>query len=90
MPIRDLLQEQLRQRGVTVILRFSVATPSEWIIPDMLLKNGAQYDVETNFGSEAKLFDAMTKLAAFLIILYPVLTNETQQPENTHARMGES
>ena len=32
------------------------------MMPDMLLKNGAQYVVETKLGAEAKLLDAMMKL----------------------------
>jgi len=30
--------------------------------PDMLLKNGAQYVVETKLGAETKLLDAMVRL----------------------------
>jgi len=47
MTIRDLLQEELRKRGVTVVPEFSVSTPVGRLAPDMLLKNGAQYVVET-------------------------------------------
>jgi len=62
MTIRDLLQEELRRRGVTVVPEFSVSTPVGRMMPDMLLKNGAQYVVETKLGAEAKLLDAMMKL----------------------------
>ena len=62
MTIRDLLQEELRKRGVTVVPEFSVSTPTGRLMPDMLLKNGAQYVVETKLGAEAKLLDAMMKL----------------------------
>ena len=62
MTIQDLLQEELRRRGVTVIPEFSVSTPVGRLMPDMLLKNGAQYVVETKLGAEAKLLDAMMKL----------------------------
>ncbi len=55
MTIRDLLQEELRKRGVTVVPEFSVSTPVGRLAPDMLLKNGAQYVVETKLGAEAKL-----------------------------------
>jgi len=47
MTIRDLLQEELRKRGVTVVPEFSVSTPTGVLKPDMLLKNGASYVVET-------------------------------------------
>ena len=59
MTIRDLLQEELRKRGVTVVPEFSVSTPVGRLAPDMLLKNGAQYVVETKLGAETKLLDAM-------------------------------
>jgi len=49
MTIRDLLQEELRKRGVTVVPEFSVSTPTGRLMPDMLLKNGAQYVVEIKF-----------------------------------------
>ena len=54
MTIRDLLQEELRRRGVTVVPEFSVSTPVGRLVPDMLLKNGAQYVVETKLGAETK------------------------------------
>jgi hypothetical protein len=41
MTIRDLLQEELRRRGVTVVPEFSVSVPVGRLAPDMLLKNGA-------------------------------------------------
>jgi len=62
MTIRDLLQEELRKRGVTVVPEFSVLTPVGRLAPDMLLKNGAQYVVETKLGAETKLLDAMVRL----------------------------
>jgi len=62
MTIRDLLQEELRRRGVTVVPEFSVSTPVGRLAPDMLLKNGAQYVVETKLGAETKLLDAMVRL----------------------------
>jgi hypothetical protein len=59
MTIRDLLQEELRKRGVTVVPEFSVSTPMGLLKPDILLKNGAQYVVETKLGklSLEKLID---------------------------------
>jgi len=42
MTIRDLLQEELRKRGVTVVPEFSVSTPTGVLKPNMLLRNGAQ------------------------------------------------
>jgi len=60
--IRDLLQEELRKRGVTVLPEVSVPTPTGRLMPDMLLKNGAQYVVETKLGAETKLLEAMVKL----------------------------
>jgi len=63
MTVRDLLQEELRKRGVIVVPEFSVSTPDgRRMMPDMLLKNGAPYVVETKLGTEAKLLDAMMKL----------------------------
>ena len=62
MTIRDLLQEELRNRGVTVLPEWSIATPAGRLVPDMLLKNGAQYIVETKLGVKAKLLDAMVQL----------------------------
>jgi len=68
MTVRDLLQEELRRRGVTVVPEFSVSTPVGRMMPDMLLKDGAQYVVETKLGATAKLLRVMMKLTAFLII----------------------
>jgi len=34
MTIRDLLQEELRKRGVTVVPEFSVSTPTGRLMPD--------------------------------------------------------
>ena len=39
MTIRDLLQEELRKRGVAVVPEFSVSTPTGRLMPDMLLKD---------------------------------------------------
>jgi hypothetical protein len=44
----------LRKRGVTVVPEFSVSAPVGRLAPDMLLKDGAQYVVETMLGVEAK------------------------------------
>jgi hypothetical protein len=62
MTIRDLLQEELRRRGVTVMPEFSIDTPSGRLMPDMVLKNGAQYVLETKLGTEADLIKALIKL----------------------------
>jgi hypothetical protein len=62
MTVRDLLQEESRKRGVTVVPEFSVSTPVGRLVPDMLLKNGAQYVIETKLGAEPRLLDAMMKL----------------------------
>ena len=59
MTIRDLLQEELRKRGVKIVPEFSVSTPIGLLKPDMLLKNGAPYVVETKLGAETKLLDVM-------------------------------
>jgi hypothetical protein len=40
MTIRDLLQEELRKRGVRVVPEFSVSASVGRLAPDMLLKNG--------------------------------------------------
>jgi len=65
MTIRDLLQEELRKRGVTVVPEFSVMTPTGRLMPDMLLKDGARYVVETKLGAEVKLLDAIMKLYGY-------------------------
>ena len=62
MTIRDLLQEELRKRGVTVVPEFSISTSTGALKPDILLKNGAPYVVETKLGAETKLLEAMVKL----------------------------
>jgi len=62
MTVRDLLQQELRKRGVTVVPEFSVSTPTGLLKPDILLKNGAPYVVETKLGAETKLLEAMAKL----------------------------
>jgi hypothetical protein len=62
MTVRDLLQEELRKRGVTVVPEFSVSTPTGVLKPDILLRNGAPYVVETKLGAETKLLEAMVKL----------------------------
>ncbi|MEA2089236.1 MAG: N-6 DNA methylase, partial [Thermoproteota archaeon] len=62
MTIRDLLQKELRKRGVKVVPEFSVLTPVGRMMPDMLLSDGAAYVVETKLGAEAKLLDAMVRL----------------------------
>jgi len=43
MTIRDLLQEELRKRGVKVVPEFSVSTPVGRLAPDMLLKKRRNY-----------------------------------------------
>jgi len=50
MTIQDLLQEELRKRGVTVVPEFSVSTPTGRLMPDMLLKDDARYVEETKLG----------------------------------------
>jgi len=76
MTIRDLLQEELRRRGVIVIPEFSFSAPDgRRMMPDMLLKDGAQYVVETKLGAEAKLLE----INRLLNYLYPALANEIQQ-----------
>jgi hypothetical protein len=62
MTVRDLLQEELRKRGVTVVPEFSVSTPAGLLKPDIMLRNGAPYVVETKLGAETKLLEAMVKL----------------------------
>jgi len=62
MTIRDVLQQELRKRGVTVVPEFSVSTPAGVLKPDILLRNGAPYVVETKLGVETKLLEAMVKL----------------------------
>lgn len=51
MPISDLLQEELRKGGVTVVPEFSVSTPTSVLKPDILLKNGTPYVLETKLSA---------------------------------------
>lgn len=62
MTVQDLFQEELKRRGVKVASQVSFQTPVGRMQPDIVLRNGAQYVVETKLGSETKLFDAMIKL----------------------------
>ncbi|MFQ6086460.1 MAG: class I SAM-dependent DNA methyltransferase [Candidatus Bathyarchaeia archaeon] len=63
--IRDLLQEELRKRGVKVVPEVSIATPVGRLMPDMVLKNGAEYVVETKLGTVADLLNAVIKLGDY-------------------------
>lgn len=65
MTIRDLLQEELRKRGVTVVPEVSIATPVGRLMPDMVLRNGAEYVVETKLGTVADLLKAVIKLGDY-------------------------
>ncbi len=60
--IRDFLSKALEQRAVKVTTEWSFSTPIGRLVPDMLLRNGADYVVETKLGAESKLLDAMVRL----------------------------
>lgn len=62
MTIRNFLMKELETRGVKVNTEISYRTPIGRLMPDILLRNGAEYVVETKLGAEAKLLDAMVQL----------------------------
>jgi len=63
MTLRDLLVEELKRKGVVVIPEMSFRTvDGRRLAPDLVLKNGAEYVVETKLGAETKLLDAMVQL----------------------------
>lgn len=62
MTIRDFLLKALEKRSVKVTTEWSYSTPIGRLVPDMLLRNGADYVVETKLGAESKLIDAIVKL----------------------------
>ena len=63
MSLRDLLVEELRRRGVVVVPEVSFRTvDGRRLMPDLVLRDGAQYVVETKLGAETKLLDAMVQL----------------------------
>jgi len=63
MSLRDLLVEELRRRGVVVVPEVSFrAVDGRRLMPDLVLRDGAQYVVETKLGAETKLLDAMVQL----------------------------
>jgi type I restriction-modification system DNA methylase subunit len=62
MTVRSFLQRELEKRAVKVETERSYNTPIGRLVPDLLLRNGAQYVVETKLGAEAKLLDAMVRL----------------------------
>src|SRR5450759_1679422 len=62
MTIRAFLSKALEQRSIKVQTEWSYSTPIGRLVPDMLLRNGAEYVVETKLGAESKLLDAMVQL----------------------------
>lgn len=62
MTVRSFLQRELEKRAVKVETERSYTTPIGRLVPDLLLRNGAQYVVETKLGAEAKLLDAIVRL----------------------------
>ena len=62
MTIRNFLHKELEKREVKVESERSYNTPIGRLVPDMLLRNGAEYVVETKLGAEAKLLDAIVRL----------------------------
>ncbi|MEM2103030.1 MAG: hypothetical protein QXM22_05910, partial [Candidatus Bathyarchaeia archaeon] len=63
MTIRDLLQNELKRKGVVVIPEVSFkGLDGRRLVPDLVLKNGASYVVETKLGAETKLLDTMVQL----------------------------
>src|SRR4030066_11385 len=62
MTIRNFLTKALEQRSIKVQTEWSYNTPIGRLVPDMLLRNGAEYVVETKLGAESKLLDAIVQL----------------------------
>jgi tRNA1(Val) A37 N6-methylase TrmN6 len=63
MSLRDLLIEELKHRGVTVVPEVSFrSVDGRRLVPDLVLHDGASYVVETKLGAETKLLDAMVQL----------------------------
>jgi len=62
MTVRNFLQKELEKRSVKVESERSYTTPIGRLVPDLLLRNGAQYVVETKLGAESKLLDAIVRL----------------------------
>jgi hypothetical protein len=62
MTVRSFLQRELEKRALKVETERSYTTPIGRLVPDLLLRNGAQYVVETKLGAEAKLLDAIVRL----------------------------
>jgi len=62
MTIRNFLHKELEKREVKVESERSYNTPIGRLVPDLLLRNGAEYVVETKLGAEAKLLDAIVRL----------------------------
>jgi len=62
MTVRSFLLKELEKRSVKVSTEISYTTPIGRLVPDMLLRNGGQYVVETKLGAEAKLLDAIVRL----------------------------
>src|SRR4030042_3015035 len=62
MTVRDFLTKALEKRSIKVTTEWSYSTPIGRLVPDMLLRNGADYVVETKLGAESKLLDAIVKL----------------------------
>jgi len=62
MTVRSLLLRELEKRGVKVNAEVSFSTPVGRMMPDMVLRNGGDYVVETKLGAEPKLFDALIRL----------------------------
>jgi len=62
MTVRSLLLRELEKRGVKITPEVSFVTPVGRMMPDMVLRNGGDYVVETKLGAETKLFDALIRL----------------------------
>jgi hypothetical protein len=62
MTIRNFLTKELEKRGIKVNTEVVIQTPAGRLMPDMLLRNGAEYVVETKLGAEARLMDALVQL----------------------------
>lgn len=59
MTIRDLLQNELKREGVVIVPEVSYGSlDGRRLVPDLVLKNGAQYVVETKLLND----DAIVRL----------------------------
>jgi len=58
MTLRDLLVEELKRRGVVFVPEVSFRTvDGRRLVPDLVLRNGVQYVVETKLAAETNFVE---------------------------------